>query len=79
MTDIILGMGEVGETLFDLLVERGFDCIGIDADNSKCRNYSKNSTIKNPECIMITFKSSSLLIQFDIISTNSVNSPERHT
>ena len=28
MTDIVLGMGEVGETLFDLLVDRKFDCIG---------------------------------------------------
>jgi len=26
MTDIILGMGEVGETLFDLLIDRKFDC-----------------------------------------------------
>ena len=32
MTDIILGMGEVGETLFDLLVDRKFDCIGIDLE-----------------------------------------------
>jgi len=53
MTDIILGVGEVGETLFDLLNERGFDCIGIDADNSKCRNYSENSTIKNPEYLHV--------------------------
>ena len=35
MTDIILGMGEVGETLFDLLVERGIRCIGIDENSSK--------------------------------------------
>ncbi|MSV33972.1 MAG: GDP-mannose dehydrogenase, partial [Nitrosarchaeum sp.] len=26
MTDIILGMGEVGSTLFELLVQRGFNC-----------------------------------------------------
>ena len=31
MTDIILGMGQVGETLFQLLKDREFDCIGIDA------------------------------------------------
>ncbi|MGH1566242.1 MAG: GDP-mannose dehydrogenase [Nitrosopumilus sp.] len=53
MTDIILGMGEVGETLFDLLVERNFDCVGIDVDTSRCKNYSENSTIKNPECLHI--------------------------
>ena len=53
MTDIILGMGEVGETLFDLLVERNFDCVGIDVDISRCKNYSENSTIKNPECLHI--------------------------
>ena len=39
MTDIILGMGEVGETLFDLLVDRKFDCVGIDLDNTKCKKY----------------------------------------
>ena len=43
MTDIILGMGQVGETLFQLLKDREFDCIGIDTDNSKCKNYSENS------------------------------------
>ena len=48
MTDIILGMGKVGKTLFDLLDDRGFNCIGIDTDNSKCRNYLENSTIENP-------------------------------
>ena len=53
MTDIILGMGEVGETLFDLLVERNIDCVGIDVDTSRCKNYSENSTIKNPECLHI--------------------------
>ena len=53
MTDIILGMGEVGETLFDLLVERNFDCIGIDLDSSKCKNYSENTVIKNPEYLHV--------------------------
>ena len=53
MTDIILGMGEVGEALFDLLVEREFNCIGIDIDNSKCKNYSENSTIENPEFLHV--------------------------
>jgi UDP-N-acetyl-D-mannosaminuronate dehydrogenase len=53
MTDIVLGMGEVGETLFDLLVERGIDCIGIDLDNSKCKNYSENSKIENPEYLHV--------------------------
>ena len=53
MTDIILGMGEVGETLFDLLVDRKIDCIGIDLDNSKCKNYSKNEIIKNPQYLHV--------------------------
>ncbi len=37
MTDIILGMGEMGKTLFNLLVEKNFECIGIDVDDSKCK------------------------------------------
>jgi len=49
MTDIILGMGEVGQTLFDLLIDRKIECVGIDSDNSKCKNYSENELIKNPE------------------------------
>jgi len=53
MTDIILGMGEVGSTLFDLLTERGFDCVGIDKDTSKCKNYSKNTSIENPEYLHV--------------------------
>ena len=53
MTDIILGMGQVGETLFQLLKAREFDCIGIDTDNSKCKNYSENSTIENPEFLHV--------------------------
>ena len=53
MTDIILGMGEVGETLFDLLVDRKFDCIGIDLDNTKCKKYSENEVIKNPEYLHV--------------------------
>jgi len=53
MTDIILGMGEVGETLFNLLKSRDFDCIGIDTDISRCKNYSENSVIENPEFLHI--------------------------
>ena len=53
MTDIILGMGEVGETLFDLLVDRKFDCVGIDLDNTKCEKYSENEVIKNPEYLHV--------------------------
>ena len=53
MTDIILGMGEVGETLFDLLVDRKFDCIGIDLDDSKCKNYTENETIENPQYLHV--------------------------
>ena len=53
MTDVILGMGEVGQTLFDLLVDRKFDCVGIDLDNSKCKKYSENEVIKNPEYLHV--------------------------
>ena len=53
MTDIILGMGEVGKTLFDLLVDRKFDCIGIDLDNSKCKNYTENEIIENPQYLHV--------------------------
>ena len=53
MTDIILGMGEVGETLFDLLIDRKFDCIGIDIDDSKCKNYTENETIENPQYLHV--------------------------
>lgn len=53
MTDVILGMGEVGKTLFDLLVDRKFDCVGIDLDNSKCKKYSENEVIKNPEYLHV--------------------------
>ena len=54
MTDIILGMGEVGETLFDLLAERGFECAGIDEDASRCRNYSAGDpAIRDPEYLHV--------------------------
>ena len=53
MTDIILGMGEVGETLFDLLIDRKFDCIGIDLDDSKCKNYTENQIIENPQYLHV--------------------------
>ena len=53
MTDVILGMGEVGQTLFDLLVDRKFDCVGIDLDNSKSKKYSENEVIKNPEYLHV--------------------------
>ena len=36
--DIILGMGEVGATIFELLSTRGHKCIGIDVDSSKNKN-----------------------------------------
>ncbi|WP_420546474.1 NAD-binding protein [Nitrosopumilus sp.] len=53
MTEIILGMGEVGKTLFDLLLERKFNCVGIDADEQKCKNYSENSLKENPEYLHV--------------------------
>ena len=71
MTDIVLGMGEVGETLFDLLVERGINCVGIDLDNSKCKNYSKNSIIENPEYLHVCLPGE--LIQFVEITSNWIS------
>ena len=71
MTDIVLGMGEVGETLFDLLVERGIDCIGIDLDNSKCKNYSENSKIVNPEYLHVCLPGE--LTQFVEITSNWIS------
>jgi len=38
LTDLIIGMGEVGSTIFELLTKRGFQCAGIDLDKSKERN-----------------------------------------
>ena len=74
MTDIILGMGQVGETLFDLLVERNFDCIGIDVDDSKCKNYSKNSTIENPEFLHVCLPGE--LTEFEGITSNWIDNLE---
>jgi UDP-N-acetyl-D-mannosaminuronate dehydrogenase len=71
MTDIILGMGEVGETLFDLLVERNFECIGIDVDDSKCKNYSKNSIIENPEFLHVCLPGE--LTGFEDITSNWID------
>jgi UDP-N-acetyl-D-mannosaminuronate dehydrogenase len=53
MTDIILGMGEVGTTIFDLLNERGFNCVGIDNDDSKCKNYSEKIFLENSEYLHV--------------------------
>ena len=53
MSDIVLGMGEVGETLFGLLEERNYDCVGIDIESSKCKNYSENDIIENPEYLHV--------------------------
>jgi UDP-N-acetyl-D-mannosaminuronate dehydrogenase len=71
MTDIILGMGEMGKTLFNLLVEKNFECIGIDVDDSKCKNYSKNSIIKNPEFLHICLPGE--LAEFEDITSNWID------
>ena len=71
MTDIILGMGEVGSTIFELLVQRGFNCVGIDSDKSKCKNYSENIPIKNPEYLHVCLPGE--LNEFIEITTNWIN------
>jgi UDP-N-acetyl-D-mannosaminuronate dehydrogenase len=53
MTDVILGMGEVGTTLFEILEERGVNCIGIDNKKSKCKNYFENKSVENVELLHI--------------------------
>ena len=74
MTDIVLGMGEVGETLFHLLEERNIDSIGIDVDSSKCKNYSKNDHIKNPEYLHVCLPGE--LSEFMDITLNWINKTE---
>ena len=74
MTDVILGMGEVGQTLFDLLVDRKFDCVGIDLDNSKCKKYSENEVIKNPEYLHVCLPGE--LTGFTDIVVNWINKIE---
>ena len=71
MTDIILGMGEVGSTLFDLLVDRKFDCVGIDSDNSKCKKISKNEVIKNPKYLHVCIPGE--LVEFSDIVLNWID------
>ncbi len=71
MTDIILGMGEVGETLFDLLVKRNFDCVGIDSVNAKSKNYSENKNIENPEYLHVCLPGE--LTEFTNIVSNWIN------
>jgi UDP-N-acetyl-D-mannosaminuronate dehydrogenase len=68
MRDIILGMGEVGLTLFDLLSERGFDCIGIDIDRSKEKNLE--SLNKNPQFLHVCL--SGELDEFENIVLNQI-------
>src|SRR3989338_6950567 len=71
MTDIILGMGEVGSTLFELLVQRGFNCVGIDSDKSKCKNYSENIPIKDTEYLHVCLPGE--LNNFIEITTSWIN------
>lgn len=52
MTDVILGMGEVGCTMFDLLTERGIDCVGIDVEQPRCRNYA-GGAVDGPEYLHV--------------------------
>jgi hypothetical protein len=53
MTDLILGIGEAGSTLFDLLSERGFSCVGIDIDKLKEKKFSGTSKNGEPEFLHV--------------------------
>lgn len=45
MTDIVLGMGEVGSTIFELMEERTTtSCIGIDTNPARRRNFTDGNT-----------------------------------
>ena len=47
MTDIILGMGEVGSTVYELMEGRHFACVGLDADPARRRNHT-GGTVQAP-------------------------------
>ena len=74
MVDVILGMGEVGQTIFELLVQRDFKCIGVDKDSSKCRNYSQNEKIENSEYLHVCIPGT--LINFDEIVSKWIENME---
>ena len=39
--------------IFYNFIDRKFDCIGIDLDNSKCKNYTENEIIENPQYLHV--------------------------
>ena len=47
MSDLILGMGEVGSALYELLTERKIDVEGFDADDTKCKLSMTEAIICN--------------------------------
>lgn len=52
MTDLVLGMGEVGATIFNLMEKRGYRCIGLDADPSRSRNHAGDAA-PNPDILHV--------------------------
>lgn len=52
MTDLVLGMGEVGATIFNLLEKRGYACVGLDADPARSRNHAGAAT-PNPDILHV--------------------------
>lgn len=53
MADVVLGMGEVGSTLFELLTSRGYDCVGVDTDPSRSRNYDIGESAPNMDMLHV--------------------------
>ena len=51
VTDIVLGMGEVGSTIFDLIERRGCQCVGVDEDPARSRNHT--GMISNPDFLHV--------------------------
>lgn len=67
MTDIVLGMGEVGSTLFSLLTERKVPVIGIDEERSKSKNYDDKQTLTDIEFLHVCIPGN--LEKFEQITT----------
>lgn len=44
--DLIIGMGQVGSTLYTLFISKGIKCAGFDKITTRNRNYPTHETIE---------------------------------